>query len=85
MSDGSTYGPFTVASGPQGDQGPQGPQGDQGAQGEVSAQQLSDAIAGTANNPAVDTLDMTVSDPPSQSEMQSVVDKLNELINALKR
>ncbi len=83
MSDSTTYGPFTVASGPQGDQGEQGPQGDPG---EVSAQQLSDAIAGTANNPStVDTLALSVSDPPSQSEVQAVVDKLNELINALKR
>ena len=27
----------------------------------------------------------TVSDPPTQSEMQQVVDKMNELINALRR
>jgi len=47
---------------------------------------LSDAIATTANNPgSIATLDMTVSDPPTQSEMQAVVDKLNELINALRR
>jgi len=120
MSDGTTYGPFTVASGPQGSpgadgaQGDPGPQGDPGAQGEpgaqgdpggpqgppgadgaegpqgpageVSAQQLTDAIAGTANNPAsIATLDITVSDPPTQGEVQAVVDKMNELINALKR
>jgi len=76
--------------GPQGDPGgPQGPQGEQGPQGdpgEVSAAQLSYAIDGTAINPgSVGTLDMTISDPPSQSEVQAVVDKLNELINALKR
>ena len=60
------------------------------APGEVSAQQFNDAmnnaIAGTsANSNSVGTLDLTVSDPPTQSEVQSVVDKLNELINALRR
>jgi len=77
MSDGNTYGPFTVASGPQGDQGPQG---EPGPPGDVSAQQLSDAIAGTANNPSgVDTLD------PGETDIGTVVAKLNELIGALKR
>jgi len=77
MSDSTTYGPFTVASGPQGDQGSQG---EQGPPGEVSAQQLSDAIAGTANNPGdVETLD------PTETDIGTVVAKLNELINALKR
>ena len=33
MSDGNTYGPFIVASGPQGMPGPQGNDGNQGAQG----------------------------------------------------
>jgi len=70
--------------GPQGDPGgPQGPQGEQGPQGdpgEVSAQQLSDAIAGTAVNPGeVETLD------PGETDIGTVVAKLNELINALKR
>ena len=47
---------------------------------------MTDAINSTANNPSsVATLDMTVSDPPMQGELQAVVDKLNELINALKR
>jgi len=83
MSDGDTYGPFTVASGPQGDQGSQG---EQGPPGEVSAQQLSDAIAGTASNVnAVELMNLTVSDPPTQSEMQTIASKLDELINALKR
>jgi len=77
MSDATTYGPFTVASGPQGDQGEQGSQGDPG---EVSAQQLSDAIAGTANNPGdVEALD------PGETDIGTVVAKLNELIAALKR
>ncbi len=80
MSDSTTYGPFTVASGLQGDQGPQGEQGPQGDPGDVSAQQLSDAIAGTANNPGdVETLD------PGETDIGTVVAKLNELIGALKR
>jgi hypothetical protein len=33
----------------------------------------------------VDTLGMTVSDPPTQSEMPQIADKLDELIHALKR
>jgi hypothetical protein len=89
MSDASTYGPFTVASGPAGADGAQGPPGMDGAQGppgEVSAQQLSDAIAGTpANVNAIEPMNLTVSDPPTQSEMQTIANKLDELINALKR
>ena len=66
--------------------GPDGPQGLQGLPGEVSAQQLSDAVATTANNPiSVDLLNLTISDPPTQSEVESVKSKLNELIAALRR
>ncbi|MBM3860202.1 MAG: hypothetical protein FJ395_11200 [Verrucomicrobia bacterium] len=66
--------------------GGKGDTGDKGDPVEVSEQQLNDAIAGTANNPgAVDTLDISVSDPPTQSEVQDILNKLNELINALKR
>ncbi|MBM3859916.1 MAG: hypothetical protein FJ395_09735 [Verrucomicrobia bacterium] len=66
--------------------GGKGDTGDKGDTGEVSEQQLNDAIAGTANNPgAVDTLNISVSDPPTQSEVQDILNKLNELINALQR
>ena len=87
MSDGSTYGPFTVASGPAGDQGPQG---EQGPQGDVSASDMENAInnalGGTSNNSnSVAQLEMTVSDPPTQSEMQTIANKLDELIAALRR
>ena len=34
---------------------------------------------------SVDALGMTVSDPPTQSEMQQIADKLDELLIALKR
>ena len=33
----------------------------------------------------VGTLGMNVSDPPTQSEMQTIADKVDELINALRR
>ena len=93
MSDGNSYGPFYVASGPQGsqgpqgDQGPQGEQGPQGPQGEVSAGDLSFAIGGTsANSNTVQTLDTTgFSDPPTLNDLLAVASKLNELINALRR
>ena len=72
--------------GPQGEKGDKGDPGDQGPPGEVSNQQLSDAIAGTANNPAgVNALGLSISDPPTQSELQAVVNKLDVLIQALRR
>ena len=63
-----------------------GPEGPQGQAGEVTLQQLSDAIATTsANSDGVSTLDLFPSDPPTQAEMQDVVTKINELIEALRR
>lgn len=47
---------------------------------------LNGAIAGTSNNSnGVGTLGMSVSDPPQQWEVQQIADKLDELINALRR
>ena len=73
----------------QGDQGPQGPNGAGGAQGppgEVTSAALASAIIGTsANSNAVATLNLVVSDPPTQTEMQQVVNTLDELIVALRR
>ena len=44
------------------------------------------AIAGTSSNTnGVGTLGMVVSDPPTQGEVQAIADKLDELINALRR
>lgn len=44
------------------------------------------AIAGTsANSNGVGTLSMTVSDPPTQGEVQTIADKVDELINNLRR
>ena len=62
------------------------PRGNDGIPGEVSLQQLTDAISTTsANTNGVSTLGMVVSDPPTQGEVQQIADKLDELINALRR
>lgn len=68
---------------PRGQDGAQGPQGQPG---EVTAAQLAEAIATTANNTnPIATLDIPISDPPTQSEVTQVLAKLNELIVALRR
>ena len=101
MSDGSAYGPFIVASGQKGDkgdkgdtggQGPQGNQGDmgydgpQGPMGDVSTGQLDMAISTTsANSNGVELITTAPSDPPTASDLQAVIDKVNELITALRR
>ncbi len=62
------------------------PAGDTGAPGEVSNATLAGEIAGTARNPnTVSMLGITVSNPPTQAELQAVVDKVNELIGSLAR
>ena len=72
--------------GPVGPQGNDGPQGPQGPPGEVTQAVLDAAILGTsANSNGVSTLGMVVSDPPTRSEVQTLADKLDELINALRR
>ncbi len=60
--------------------------GPEGPMGEVSQQQLDDAISGSsANSNGVSTLGLAVSDPPTQTEVQAIADKLDELILALRR
>ena len=74
------------AGGPPGPQGPTGADGAQGPPGEVTSAALAGAISGTsANSNSVATLNLVVSDPPTQTEMQQVVNKLDELITALRR
>uniref|UniRef100_UPI00378412C6 hypothetical protein n=1 Tax=Prosthecobacter sp. TaxID=1965333 RepID=UPI00378412C6 len=47
---------------------------------------LSAASAGTSSNSnGVALLGLAVSDPPTQAEVQQIVNKLDELINALRR
>ena len=62
------------------------PAGDTGPAGEVSNSTLAGEISGTARNPnSVAPIPFTVSNPPTQAELQAVVDKLNELIGNLQR
>lgn len=66
--------------------GPQGPPGEQGPTGEISAAQLDAAISGTSSNSnGVNLMEFTISDPPTQWEVGTVYNKLNELIAALRR
>jgi hypothetical protein len=43
------------------------------------------AIEGTAANPNVLTLTQSISNPPTQAQVQAIQNKLNELINAITR
>lgn len=72
--------------GPDGPQGPEGPQGPQGPPGDVTPQQLASAIATTAQNPtSLSPLSIAISDPPTQAEVEAVVNQLNGLLGALQR
>jgi HAMP domain-containing protein len=72
--------------GPSGPQGQEGQQGPQGAPGEVSTAQLTNAIATTSSNTnAVELPNLIVSDPPTQAEVQALANKVQELIQALRR
>ncbi len=72
---------------PRGTDGIPGPPGTPGVPGEVTTGRLNTAIATTSanSNAVADLSAFTVSDPPTQSEVQQVVAKLNELISALRR
>ena len=62
------------------------PAGEPGVNGEVTNAQLANAVSGTSSNSnAVMTLGMVVSDPPSQAEMQTLANKMDELLLALRR
>ena len=70
--------------------GATGEKGDKGDQGEVTnaalASAIATAVAGTSSNTnGVALLNLMVSDPPTQAEMQGVASKLDELIAALRR
>ena len=73
-------------SGPPGPPGEQGPEGPQGSPGEVTFADLNNAIQGTSNNTNnVDFFYGGFSDPPTQGECQALADKMNELIQAMRR
>lgn len=62
------------------------PQGEVGPMGEVSAADLSNAIIGTSNNTnGVSTLNQSADSNYNQSQMQDVLNKLDEFINAARR
>ena len=62
------------------------PAGDAGPMGEVSNATLASEISGTARNPnSVAPIPFTVSNPPTQAELQAVVDKINEMLSAMQR
>ncbi len=71
---------------PRGNDGSQGNDGAQGPPGEVTLDQLANVINGSsANSNSVGTLGLGVNDPPSGADLQQVVNKLDELILALRR
>lgn len=71
---------------PRGQDGSHGMGGPPGPPGEVTAAQLASAISGTSNHSnGVSTLGLTVSDPPTQGEIQTLANKVDELILALRR
>ena len=46
----------------------------------------STATSGTANNPIeLQPLDLAIDDPPTKAQVEAIRDRLNDLINALKR
>ena len=62
------------------------PQGEAGPMGEVSSTDLSNAISGTSNNSnGVSTLGMGADGSYNPSQMQDLINKVDELINALRR
>ena len=62
------------------------PQGEAGPTGEVSANDLSNAISGTSNNSNnVSNLGMGADGSYNPSQMQDLINKVDELINALRR
>ena len=76
---------FTFAI-PQGFPGSDGLEGPPGPPGEVSFSDLSDAIAGTsANSDSVAFLGQSADPDYNSSQLQAILDKLDELIGVLRR
>ena len=73
--------------GPQGIPGPPGEPGTPGESGEVTFAALSTELNNntSANSNGVGTLGFFANDPPNQSDVQQIIDKVDELINALRR
>jgi hypothetical protein len=71
-----------------------GPQGPPGPPGEVTNSQLSEAmnqavyqatVTSSNNTNGVAVLEIQIGNPPTQADVQAIMDKLNELISALRR
>lgn len=67
-------------------QGPPGPQGDPGPPGEVTQATLDATIAGTAMNPSnVEPLGFTADSNYDPNQLQTIINKLDDLLAAVKR
>ena len=71
-------------------QGYSGAEGPQGVPGEVTLADLNNAVLNvlnqsSANSNGVGTLAIGISNPPTQSEVQQIANKVDELIQALRR
>ena len=76
--------------GPEGPMGPTGPQGPQGPPGEVTQTDLNNAelnmlSQSSANSNGVSTLNQSADGTYNPAQMQALLDKMDELINALRR
>ena len=77
---------FGIPRGEAGSQGQSGIDGQQGPPGEVSAAQLNAAITGTSSNSnSVTPLGQTADGSYNPTQMQDLINKVDELINALRR
>ena len=52
---------------------------------DVNATNTANLISATALNPNVTVLSQSISNPPTQAQVQAIQNKLNELINAITR
>ena len=76
--------------GPEGPMGPTGPQGPQGPPGEVTQTDLNNAelnmlSQSSANSNGVSTLNQSADGTYNPAQIQALLDKMDELINALRR
>jgi len=92
FTDGILYFTFALPRGQDGQTGGPGPEGGpgipgiQGPPGEVSLIQLAEAIAATSNNSnGVATLSQSADGSYNQTQTQDILNKLDELIQALRR
>ncbi len=77
---------FGIPRGVNGTNGVDGATGPQGIPGEVSNAALASAIGGTSNNSnGVATLGQSADPNYQQSQIQDLINKVDELINALRR